>query len=99
MTQATTTAGEPGTDGDRAPAERMRAIAAELTARLHHSKAGWDITATLHRNSGRETDVIIDEDGYTEIRYWNPPGATPGQVTAVIIAALAIIHDQAGQGR
>lgn len=102
MTKATTTT-EPGTDGDHEPTrQRMRAIAAALTAaglttRVHDSRTGWDIAATLHRNGGRETEVIIDEDGYTEIRYWDPPGATPDQVTAVIVAALAIVHDQAGQ--
>lgn len=101
MTKATTTP-EPGTNGDHDPAgKRMRAIAAALTAAglttwLHNSRAGWDIIATLHRNGGREAEVIIDEDGYAEIRYWDPPGATPDQVTAVIVAALAI-HAQAGQ--
>ena len=35
--------------------------------------------------------MIIDEDGYVEIRYWNPAGATPDQVTAVIVRALAAI--------
>jgi len=37
--------------------------------------------------------VIVDEDGYVEIRYWNHPGATSDQVTAVITRALAAIAD------
>jgi hypothetical protein len=105
MSQATTAAGQSRTTGDHDPAgQRMRAIAAGLTAagltaRLHHSRAGWDITAVLDRNGGRETEVIVDEDSYVEIRYWNPAGATPDQATSVIVAALAIVHDQAGEDR
>jgi hypothetical protein len=93
------TAGQPGAAGDHGEAAlRMRAIAAGLraaglTARLHRSRAGWDITAVLARSGGRESEVVIDEDGYTEIRYWNPPGATPDQIARVIAGALAVIHD------
>jgi hypothetical protein len=75
---------------------RMQAIAAGLqaaglSAHLHDTKGVLDLTATVHRPGGKETDVIVDEDGYVEIRYWNHPGAPPGQVTAVIIRALAAI--------
>ncbi len=74
----------------------MRAIAvgltaAGLTAHLHESSGALDITATLHRPDSKETEVIVDEDGYVEIRYWNPAGATPAQVTNVIVRALAAI--------
>jgi len=50
-----------------------------------------DVTAALHRPGGKETVVIVDDDGYVEIRYWNHPGATPDRVPAVITRALAAI--------
>jgi hypothetical protein len=81
---------DPGTTA------RMCAIAAELaaaglTARLHQTAGVMDITASLGRPGGRPAEVIVDEDGYVEIRYWNVPGAAPAQVVAVITAALAAI--------
>jgi serine/threonine-protein kinase RsbW len=74
-------------------AERMREMAAELTAHgltthLTDSRAGLDLTATLSPSGKREAELIIDEDGYAELRYWNPPGTPPAQVTATAIRAL-----------
>jgi hypothetical protein len=43
--------------------------------------------------------VIVDEDGYVEIRYWNPVGATPDEVAAVIMSALDVVHGRPGEGR
>ncbi len=88
---------EPGDGADaEETARRMRVIAAGLTAagltaHLHDTRGVLDVTAALHRPGGKETDVIVDDDGYVEIRYWNRPGATPDQVTAVITRALAAI--------
>jgi anti-sigma regulatory factor (Ser/Thr protein kinase) len=85
-------------------AERMRAMAAELTAHgltthLTDSRAGLDLTATLSPSGRREAELIIDEDGYAEIRYWNAPGTPPGQVTATALRALkAIIGTTADPG-
>jgi len=86
----------PAGDGRDGTAARMHAIAAELAAAgldaLVHSTGGvLDITASLGRPGGRPAEVIVDEDGYVEIRYRNVPGATPAQVVAVITAALAAI--------
>ncbi len=61
---------------------------AGLTAHLHDTSGVLDITATLHRPGTKDTDVIVDDDGYVEIHYWNHPGAPPDQVTAVIVRAL-----------
>jgi len=36
-------------------------------------------------------DVIVDEDGYTELRYWADPVATPAEVAYAITSALAAI--------
>jgi hypothetical protein len=75
---------------------RMRALVAELTAaglsaQVYDTGVSLDITAILRRPDGRKIAVIIDDDGRTEIRYWNDPAATPAQIAAVITRALAVI--------
>jgi hypothetical protein len=74
----------------------MRAIAAGLgagglVAEVNQTRGVLDITATLQRPGSKPAEVVIDEDGYVELRYWNRPGATPEQVTTVILRALATI--------
>jgi hypothetical protein len=74
----------------------MRAIAAGLgagglVAEVHQTREVLDITATLQRPGGKPVEVVVDEDGYVELRYWNRPGANPEQVTTVILRALATI--------
>ena len=75
---------------------RMQAIAtglaaAGLAAEVHDTRGALDITATFAPPGGKSAEVIIDEDLYVEVRYWNPPDAGPAQVTAVITAVLAAI--------
>jgi hypothetical protein len=88
---------DPGAGGDSdGTARRMRAIAAGLTAagltaQLHDTRGVLDITASLHRPGHKHAVVVVDDDGYVELRYWNHPGATPDQVTAVITRALAAV--------
>jgi hypothetical protein len=82
--------------GDGETAGRMRAITAGLSdaglvACLNETRGVLDITATLDRPGGKASAVIVDEDGYVEVRYWNHPGATPEHITAVIVGALAAI--------
>ena len=91
--------GSPGTQTEQETEDRMRAVAAELTAagldaHLHDTRGVLDITATVHQPAALDKDmhVIVDEDLYVEIRYWNSPGATPAQVTATISRALAAIR-------
>jgi hypothetical protein len=81
---------DPGT------AARMHATAAALAAagmdaRVHSTRGALDITASLGQPGSKSIEVIVDDDGYAEIRYWNAPGATPAQICAVITAALAAI--------
>ncbi len=81
---------------DPETAARMHATAAALAgagldARVHSTRGVLDITASLGRPGSTSAEVIVDEDGYTEIRYWNIPDATPAQITTVITAALAAI--------
>lgn len=76
---------------DPAIAERIRAMAAGLTAagfdvHLHNTKGVLDVSAVYRRQGGRDIKVIIDEDGYVEIRYWNSPAAPPDDVTGLIRA-------------
>jgi hypothetical protein len=75
---------------------RMHATAAALAtagldAKVHTTRGVLDITASLHQPGGRPVEVIVDEDGYAQISYWNAPGATPAQVAEGITAALAAI--------
>jgi hypothetical protein len=74
----------------------MQAVAAGLTAaglaaNVNETRGVLDITATLQRPGSKASQVIVDEDGYVELRYWNQPGATPEQVTTVIVRPLAAI--------
>jgi hypothetical protein len=76
----------------------LLAIAAELSGaglivQLHQSRAGLDLTATHYHSDRREIEVLIDEDGYTELRYWADQAATPAQAADVIVRALSVISD------
>jgi hypothetical protein len=78
---------------DSETARRMRAIAAGLqaaglTAALHETRGVLDITAACHRPGAKDIKIILDEDGYAEIRYWNHDGAPPAQVVAVMLALI-----------
>ena len=80
----------------RDAADRLRAIgaglaAAGLAARLHESPAETDLTATLRRPGQREIEVVVDEDGYTELRYWASLDVPPAHAVATITGALAAI--------
>jgi hypothetical protein len=85
-----------GTQARLETEQRMRAIAAGLgsgglVAQVNQTRRVFDITATLERPGGKSAEVVVDEDGYVELRFWNRPGATPEQVTTVILRALATI--------
>jgi hypothetical protein len=84
------------TPADPDAAARMRAIAAALTAagltaQVHITRGVLDVTATWERRDGKAAEVIVDDDGYVEIRYWNHPGVTAAQIAMVIVRALAAI--------
>jgi hypothetical protein len=61
---------------------------------VHNTHGVLDITARLDQPAGKGVEVICDDDGYTQVSYWNPPDATPAQVTAIIAAVLAAIRDE-----
>jgi len=81
---------------DPKAAARMSEIAGALAAagldvKVHDTRGVMDATASLDDPGGRSVEVIVDDDGYTQVSYWNPPDATPAQVTAVITAVIAVI--------
>jgi hypothetical protein len=70
-------------------AVRLNEIAAGLTAaglvtHLHRTRAGTDLTATLHLPGYQDIEVIADEDGYTELRYWCSLNSTPANDVSTI---------------
>ena len=84
-----TTLNEPHSAG----AVRLREVAAglaemDLVTRLHRTRAGTDLTATLHLPGYHEIEVIADEDGYTELRYWCSLSSTPAADVATIARLL-----------
>jgi hypothetical protein len=75
---------------------RMRAIEAEfavngLVTHLTDARAGLDLSAVLSPSGTREAEIWVDENGYVEVRYWNPPGASAAQITATALRALRAI--------
>jgi hypothetical protein len=81
---------------DPSTAARMGAIAAALTgaglaAQVNQTQGVFDITASLDQPGARPIEVIIDEDLYLEVRFWNPPDTTAAQLTATISGVLAAI--------
>jgi hypothetical protein len=80
----------------RETAQQMAELGSALAAgglrvQVNSTRGVLDITAELDWPQGKPVEVIADEDGYIEIRYWNPPGATAAGITAVISRALAAI--------
>ena len=70
--------------------------AAGLTATLNVTRETPDITARLPQAGGRDITIIIDDDGYIELRYWTSPGATPSQVTTSVTRAISVITAMPG---
>ncbi len=71
--------------------------AAGLAAELRRTGAGLEVAATVRRPGRRETDVIVDEDGYAELRWWTAPGTTPDEaVTAITRATAAVTTPASG---
>src|SRR5215471_21747718 len=81
--------------------ERLRTIevglvAVALSTRLRESAGTADLTAILQQPGQRELGVVIDADGYTELRYWASVNVTPAQTVATITSALAVIAAATG---
>ena len=65
--------------------------AAGLTAALNVTRETPDITARLPQPGGRDITVIIDDDGYIELRFWAGPGTTPSQITTTLTRAISVV--------
>jgi hypothetical protein len=84
-------------DARNQPADRIRAIAAGLTAAgitaaTHGNHiTGLDVTATSQPPGGAKTEIMLDEDGYAEIRWYANPDAPATDVTAALIRILAAV--------
>jgi hypothetical protein len=75
---------------------RMRAIAdalsaAGLAATISQTRTAVEVVATLYTEGKREIEAVIDEDGYSELRFWHQSDATPAQMSATITRALDAI--------
>ena len=65
--------------------------AAGLTACLNVTQDIPDITARLSSPGGRDIRVIIDDDGYIELRFWADPGTSPSRITTTVTRAISAI--------
>jgi hypothetical protein len=65
--------------------------AAGLTAQVHDTRGVLDLTAHLEQPGGKSVEIIVDDDGYTQVGYWNSPGAAAAQITATLADVLAAI--------
>jgi hypothetical protein len=75
---------------------RMRAIADALSAAglavtISQTRTAVEVVATLYTEGRREIEAVIDEDGYSELRFWHQPDATPAQMSATITRGLDAI--------
>jgi hypothetical protein len=87
---------EPDDPYAQARADWIRGIdaalgAAGLAPQLNQTAAGLDVTAAIHHPGRKPAEVVIDEDGYLEIRWWSDPGVAPQQVVAAISRALTAL--------
>ena len=65
--------------------------AAGLTACLNVTQDIPDVTAQLSRPGGRDIKVIVDDDGYIELRLWTGPGTTPSEITTTVTRAITVL--------
>jgi hypothetical protein len=82
----------PGPDTAAAMHATAEALAgAGLAVRVNQTQGVLDISASMSQPGGKSIEVIVDEDGYVQVSYWNAPDAAPAQVVAVIAAMVAAI--------
>ena len=99
---------DPGPAGDAGPGpdpeERLQRMlvltgllsAAGLTASLNVTRDIPDVTAWLPQPGGRDITVIVDDDGYTELRFWARPGTSPSHITTMLTRAIRVITAETG---
>jgi hypothetical protein len=79
------------------PADRIRSIAAGLTAAGVPAATdggnitGLAVTATTQPPGRATTEIMLDEDGYAEIRWYTNPHAPATDVTTALTRILTAI--------
>ena len=77
---------------------RMKALSAGLTAAGVDNNLSQgsiiDVSVTITGPGGRETQLVVDEDGFVEVGYWTSPDATSAQVAATATRILAVIAER-----
>lgn len=91
----------PGISREESPAsdraDWIRAIAADLAATglaastNGNNVTGLDVTATAAHPGRSPAELMLDEDGYAEVRWFTSTSARPAEVTAGIIRVLAAV--------
>jgi hypothetical protein len=80
------------------PADRIRAIADGLTAAgitaatNGNHITGLDVTATTQPPGHARTQIMLEEDGYAEIRWYTNPHAAAHDVTTALTRILTAIN-------
>ncbi|HEY1621719.1 MAG TPA: hypothetical protein VGG25_29130 [Streptosporangiaceae bacterium] len=96
MTSPDTHQDEPGNPGPWLECLAACLAAAGFPGRVTETAGGASLAVTVSWPGRRETEVIVDADGYCELRWWLPPGIPSGQatdaITSVITAALHAAH-------
>jgi hypothetical protein len=81
-------------------AARLRA--AGFSVAVHKTAAGPHVTATWHRPGRKEVELIVDEAGYIELRWWADGQATSASLadvlSAVTFTALTVAAHAADDG-
>jgi hypothetical protein len=72
----------------RAVAETLTGIG--MTVAVSETSTGLDVTASTPRHPGRHrAEIILDEQGYAELRFWADTAAPAGTVAAAMAAVMA----------
>jgi hypothetical protein len=78
------------------PSARLQEVAAGLSAagvpaNLHDiHPAGLYLIAAKPQPGEKDTEIILDENGYAELQWWPIPAASAEHVTALILSLLAM---------
>ena len=92
MTSPDTRQDEPAIPGAWLEQVASSLAAAGFPGRVTEAAGEASLTIRVSRPGCRETEVIVDSDGYCELRWWLIPDAAPEQDAAVITAALHAAH-------
>jgi hypothetical protein len=84
----------PGSPGAWLEQVAASLAAAGLPGRVTEAAGEACLAITTSRPGCRETEVIVDSDGYCELRWWLTQTAGPEQAAAAITATLRAALDR-----